>query len=341
MMDRPRDRKRMLNQTISVVVPCHNAAPFLRETLDSLVNQTRKPREVIVVDDGSTDESAAIARSYGTPVRVICQENQGAGAARMAGASVAKGDLITFNDADDPAPIRKVEALMGAFVHHPECVAAIGVTWDLNRICSILPECCKDELDGRFTVITDPLVRLLGSSWPLVDAMNLMTYQDIAVKCGCKRPFYRAANDYDLQIRLAQRGPFVHVAEVTHHHRLHVNGISATYGLPRQMAYALSAAAEVFANLPSQEGFRRPWRERVERDWPRIAVGLIALHEWPLLYQVLRTALPYVQWHCAPRQFWWALDTAFEAGSRLSLPLQMMGRIGRLARAAERILKGS
>lgn len=341
MMDRPRDRKRTLNQTISVVVPCHNAAPFLRETLDSLVNQTCQPQEVIVVNDGSTDESAAIADSYGQPVRVLRQENQGAGAARLAGASVAKGDLITFNDADDSAPERKIEALMEALVHHPECVAAIGVAWDLNRASAILPEWHKGEIDGRFTVITDPLVRLLGSSWPLVDGMNLMTYRGFAIACCQERPFYRAANDYDLQIRLARRGPFVYVSEVTCHYRRHANGISATYGLPRQMAYALCSAAEVFANLPLQEGFRRPWRERVERDWPRIAVGLIALHEWPLLWRVLRTVLPFVQWHCAPQRFWWALDTAFEGGFRLSLPLQMMGRLGRMARAAERMLKSS
>jgi glycosyltransferase involved in cell wall biosynthesis len=330
-----------MDQTVSVVVPCHNAAPFLRETLDSLVNQTCKPREVIVVDDGSTDESAEIARSYGTPVRVICQENQGAGAARMAGASVAKGDLITFNDADDPAPKRKIEALMEALVHHPECVAAIGVTWISQRVCPTLTEWYKGDLDGRTTLITDPLARLLGSSWPLVDGMNLITYRELAVECCQERPFYRAGNDYDFQIRLAQRGQFVHVAELTSRASQHPKGISATYGLPRQMAYALCAAAEVFANLPSQEGFRRPWRERVEMDWPRIAVGLIALHEWPLLCRVLRTASPYVQWHCAPRRFWWALDTAFEGGSRLSLPLQMMGRLGRMARAAERMLKGS
>lgn len=95
-MNRPRDRKRMLNQTISVVVPCHNAAPFLRKTLDSLVNQTCQPREVIVVDDGSTDESAAITRFYGTPVRVIRQENQGAGATRMAWTSVAVRSMFSL-----------------------------------------------------------------------------------------------------------------------------------------------------------------------------------------------------------------------------------------------------
>ena len=59
--------------TVSVVIPCYNAAPFLRETLDSVLAQTHPALEVIVVDDGSTDDSSAITESYGPPVRVIRQ----------------------------------------------------------------------------------------------------------------------------------------------------------------------------------------------------------------------------------------------------------------------------
>jgi len=66
-----------MNLSVSIVIPCYNAAPFLREALDSTLRQTVPAAEVILVDDGSTDDSAAIAESYGPPVRVIRQANQG------------------------------------------------------------------------------------------------------------------------------------------------------------------------------------------------------------------------------------------------------------------------
>jgi glycosyltransferase involved in cell wall biosynthesis len=91
----------MSTEAISVVIPCYNGARFLRDTLESVLVQTLPPREVLVVDDGSTDDSAAIAKSYGPPVRVIRQPNQGESVARNRGLEEAKGDWVAFLDADD------------------------------------------------------------------------------------------------------------------------------------------------------------------------------------------------------------------------------------------------
>jgi glycosyltransferase involved in cell wall biosynthesis len=82
---------------ISVVIPCFNGAQFLRETLESVRHQTYPAHEVIVVDDGSTDDSAAIA---GPPVRVIRQTNQGESVARNRGIDEATANWIAFLDAD-------------------------------------------------------------------------------------------------------------------------------------------------------------------------------------------------------------------------------------------------
>jgi glycosyltransferase involved in cell wall biosynthesis len=96
--------------TVSVVIPCYNAEPFLRETLDSVLGQTFPALEVIVVDDGSTDQSAAIAESYGPPVRVIRQSNQGESVARNRGIDESIGDWIAFIDADDLWLPEKIES---------------------------------------------------------------------------------------------------------------------------------------------------------------------------------------------------------------------------------------
>jgi hypothetical protein len=90
-----------LQPSVSVVIPCYNGATFLRETLDSVQTQTLPPLEVLVVDDGSTDDSAAIAETYGSPVRVIRQPNQGESVARNRGIDEARGEWVAFLDADD------------------------------------------------------------------------------------------------------------------------------------------------------------------------------------------------------------------------------------------------
>ena len=86
---------------ISVVIPCYNGGRFLGETLTSVMHQTYPAYEVLVIDDGSTDDSAAIAESYGPPVRVIRQPNRGESIARNRGIEEARGEWVAFLDADD------------------------------------------------------------------------------------------------------------------------------------------------------------------------------------------------------------------------------------------------
>lgn len=86
---------------ISVVVPAHQAVLYLAECLESILAQTRMPDEVIVVDDGSTDDTAAIASRFGPPVRVISTPHAGTAAARNTGIAAAAGNVIALCDDDD------------------------------------------------------------------------------------------------------------------------------------------------------------------------------------------------------------------------------------------------
>lgn len=92
----------MSTPLVSILVPCYNAAPWLRATLDSALAQTHPRTEIIVVDDGSRDDSVAIAGTYAPRgVRVATQPNRGAAAARNHALRLATGDWIQFLDADD------------------------------------------------------------------------------------------------------------------------------------------------------------------------------------------------------------------------------------------------
>jgi glycosyltransferase involved in cell wall biosynthesis len=105
---------------VSILIPCHNAAPWLAQTLESALTQTWTHKEIIVVDDGSSDNSAAIVHTYaGRGVRLITQENRGAAAARNHAIREAHGDFFQFLDADDLISPDKISAQLDVLGARP------------------------------------------------------------------------------------------------------------------------------------------------------------------------------------------------------------------------------
>jgi glycosyltransferase involved in cell wall biosynthesis len=107
---------------VSVVIPCYNGASFLKQTLESALQQTIPPVEILVVDDGSTDNSAEIAAEFGSPVRVVRQENRGESVARNRGIDEARGDWVAFLDADDLWAPTKLERQLACIGDQVACV---------------------------------------------------------------------------------------------------------------------------------------------------------------------------------------------------------------------------
>ena len=94
---------------VSVIIPNYNRAAIISETIDNMLSQSLPPHEVIVVDDGSTDNSVEVIKSYGDRVTLIQQQNQGPGAARNAGLKIASGEFIQLMDSDDLLSLNKLE----------------------------------------------------------------------------------------------------------------------------------------------------------------------------------------------------------------------------------------
>jgi NAD(P)-dependent dehydrogenase (short-subunit alcohol dehydrogenase family) len=115
--------------SVSIVTPCYNGARFLEGTLRSAVEQSRPPLEVLVIDDGSTDDSAAIAERVGAPVRVIRQVNQGESVARNRGLAEASGTHVLFLDADDLIDVDSLAHLVDAVQGRHGAVAIMGCVW--------------------------------------------------------------------------------------------------------------------------------------------------------------------------------------------------------------------
>lgn len=123
--------------SVSVIIPAYNAARTLRETLDSLSAQSLQPDEVIVVDDGSTDATAEIARAF-PGIQLIEQANAGTAAALNAGVAVATGAVLAFLDADDLWTPDAVRVQLANLSAQTEADASLG--WVEEFICTSLDE---------------------------------------------------------------------------------------------------------------------------------------------------------------------------------------------------------
>jgi glycosyltransferase involved in cell wall biosynthesis len=111
---------------VSVIIPVFNGDRFLREAVESVLAQKHSPLEIIVVDDGSTDGTAEVARSLPETVRYLHQTNQGPAAARNRGIECAQGDLIAFADADDLWPEAKLELQLPYLINDPAIEIVLG-----------------------------------------------------------------------------------------------------------------------------------------------------------------------------------------------------------------------
>lgn len=108
-----------MSATVSCIIPAYNAARFIGETLESVFAQSVAMSEVLVVDDGSTDDTIPIVQQYGDAVRVIRQQNAGPAAARNNGVRQSSGDFIAFLDADDLWKREKTEVQLARFDANP------------------------------------------------------------------------------------------------------------------------------------------------------------------------------------------------------------------------------
>ncbi len=115
---------------VSVVIPCYNYASFLKEAIDSALSQSYAAHEVIVVDDGSSDDTTAVAKTFGDQIQYIRTENRGVSAARNTGVKAATGDLIAFLDADDRWLPEKLERQVAMFEADP----SLGLVHARSRV---------------------------------------------------------------------------------------------------------------------------------------------------------------------------------------------------------------
>jgi glycosyltransferase involved in cell wall biosynthesis len=188
--------------SVSVVIPLYNKASYILRALDTVARQTCPPSEVIVVDDGSTDEGPRLVAEAHPQVQLIHQANAGQSSARNAGIEAARGDYIAFLDADDEwAPVY-LEAIVALAERFPQ--AAVLATGYVVRQGSGLFRLVTIE-EGDPTLVADYFRRALQANFVWVSAA--VAPRARIVEAGGFRVGQHRGGDRDMWARLALTGP--------------------------------------------------------------------------------------------------------------------------------------
>ena len=184
---------------VSVVIICYNHGRYLAEAIESVLAQTIGDVEVIVVDDGSIDDTPAVAARYPS-IRYLRQRNQGMSAARNAGLRASRGRYVSFLDADDRLLPEALAAGAACLGEHPECAFVSGhyrmITADGEPIPTDPP---PDVREGHYRV-------LLERNYIGMHATVLFRKEALESVSGFDRSM-RACDDYEIYLRIAREKP--------------------------------------------------------------------------------------------------------------------------------------
>lgn len=133
-----------LRPLVSVLMPAYNVADYIGEAIESVLRQTWQPVEVIVVNDGSTDGTAGVARRYVPPIRLFDQRHAGIGASRNRALEEARGEYLALLDSDDYWPPEKLERQMAVLASQPEVDFVFGAVSQF-----VSPELARGEEERR------------------------------------------------------------------------------------------------------------------------------------------------------------------------------------------------
>jgi glycosyltransferase involved in cell wall biosynthesis len=259
---------------LSVVMPAYNAGPYIRDSLDSVLAEVGDDAEVIVVDDGSTDETPRILAGYGDRIRVVPGEHAGLSAARNRCLEHATGRWVAFHDADDVVAPGRFAALQRVLAKHPEAHGVFGNGARLDDTSvRVVPDHLARACAGRRLTARD-----LFDGYPVYFQAALIA-RDAFGAAGRYDSDLRVQPDIEYGYRLFTRFTILFLDEVVFRYRVHDTNMSSDrLGTREDIVRILE---RLYAeNGPAAEAIGRAQLEdRLARHYYRIARTRLARGE--------------------------------------------------------------
>lgn len=211
--------------TVSVIIPSYNCESYIAETIDSVLNQTFRDLELIVVDDGSTDRTCEIVNSFRGPVRLVTQTNARVCAARNRGIDEAKGEFICLMDHDDYWFPDKLSSQIKLMHDHPEAgvVYTAFTRWHSDASgkfpdpASLSTISDSDYIDPEYSGWI--YHQFLLDCWMLTSTS--MIRKEVFDKCGTFDVNLPYSEDWELWLRISREYPFIKLSRATTLYRQH------------------------------------------------------------------------------------------------------------------------
>lgn len=223
---------------VTVVIPNYNYAHYLREAIDSVLAQTYEDIEIIVVDDGSSDDSREVLASFGDRLSTIYQRNQGVSAARNNGAEAGRGEFIAFLDADDIWLPEKVEKQVELFRNDPSLgLVHVGVD-EIDAGGNLQLR----RLEGIEGLVASDLL-MLKRETILGGGSGLMVPRGVFEEVGGFDTGLSTSADWDLGFRISSKNAVGFVPEILLKYRVHDSNMHGNVGvMERDMTRAFDKA---------------------------------------------------------------------------------------------------
>jgi len=242
---------------ISVVIPTYNYGHFVCETVESALAQTYTPIEVLVVDDGSTDDTQARLATYCNRIHYIHQQNRGLSAARNTGIRAARGEFVALLDSDDLWLPEKLERQVALFVHEPDAGLVATERFAIDETGKRLDyarEHCSREGSHELTM-RDLL------EFPAFSPSSVLARKDALLAVGGFDEGLKAVEDMEMWVRVAARFRVLRLNATLTAQRFHSKSMS--HQADSMLQNHQKVIDQLFARLPQLQR-RQCWRRIAE-----------------------------------------------------------------------------